>query len=109
MPKLWVKETFLDADAGHIFGESDWYEAYSDHPGDIYRSARGLYGRCIGKAYLDDLDGKAKHVGWVFQGRDKYQDCDDTYLREVWVEFEFRPTEEEELEHVAGRMNAAAA
>lgn len=29
---------------------------------------------------------KAVPVGWVFVKRMKYEDCEDTYIREVWVE-----------------------
>ena len=31
-------------------------------------------------------DGGAEQVGWVFSHREKYTDCDETYLREAWVQ-----------------------
>ncbi len=36
-------------------------------------------------AVIDTQDGRAMAIGWVFLGKDKYQDCNKSYLREVWI------------------------
>jgi hypothetical protein len=88
---LWIKETFVNATEGHLFGESDVYESFADTPGELYRSCLKEYGRCTGKVYVD-LPGKpATPVGWVFEGRQKYEDTGESYLREVWVSIHDKP------------------
>ena len=81
---LYVQETYLNATEGHVIGESDVYETFTDDPGELYRAMRREYGRCISKVYVDSPNGP-RAIGWVFQARDKYEDTGETYLREVWV------------------------
>lgn len=52
----------------------------------LFRLCAKEYGRCIGKIYVDTKDGETKAVGWVFQKRERYTDCKDTYIHETWVE-----------------------
>jgi hypothetical protein len=80
---LYVKNTYIDADQGHVFGyDQEYVEAFTDDRGELYRFCQREFGRCVSKIYQE---GDNKTYGWVFQGRDKYQDSDKTYLREVWV------------------------
>jgi len=67
------------------FGESDWYEPFTEDLGKLFKSLRKEYGRCVSKVYQDAPDRTADPIGWVFQKRVKYQDCNKTYLQEVWV------------------------
>lgn len=90
---LLVKESFINADRNALFGEADWYEAYENTPGELYRAARSKYGRCVSKIY-DDADAHlGRFHGWVFHKRMNYEDAhrlpraERTYLREVWVQF----------------------
>lgn len=90
---LWVSETYLNADNHVIFGESEWYETYTDDLGDLYRDMVREFGRCTGRIYRDTETGPVA-VGWVFLKRMTYEDArssDDTYLREVWVEVSLTP------------------
>ncbi len=82
---LYVQETYRNATEDHGIGESDVYETFTDSPGDLYRAMQREYGRCVSKVYIDKAGGPPLAIGWVFQGRDKYEDTDETYLREVWV------------------------
>jgi hypothetical protein len=106
---LEIKETYINKGEDTIFGESPWMDAYSATWEQAYRSARSEFGRCTGKIYRDvRVQGdypppfparpaqrretrEVRHVGWVFQGRDKYGDTGETYLREVWVEVREKP------------------
>lgn len=57
-----------------------------DHsPGNIYRWCLREYGRCTGKVYIDTVEHGTVHVGWVFQKREKYEDCNETFLHETWI------------------------
>lgn len=91
---LKIQEIFVNLDKGYRFGESDWYEPYTDDLGQLYRSLRCEYGRCIGKVYVDLREGGAQPVGWVFRKRMEYEDAHRisdpekrTYLRETWVSY----------------------
>lgn len=83
---LYVQETYINATEGYSFGESDVYETYFDTTGDLYRNCVREFGRCVGKVYVDPVDGGPPlQRGWVFQGRRRYEDTNEPYLREVWV------------------------
>jgi hypothetical protein len=55
-----------------------------DSRGDLYRFGVREYGRCTGKVY-EDTDAGTVECGYVFEGRDRYEDTGETYLREVWL------------------------
>jgi hypothetical protein len=94
-----VRRAPVDADGAETederrigLGESGVYETAYDTPGELYRALQGRsrrsweesMGRCTGKVYVD-MDGKARHVGWVFLRRRTYEDSPKTYLQETWV------------------------
>ena len=81
---LYQQETFIDLDQGTRFGESPVYETFTDDKGELYRSNQREYGRCKGRVFIDTPKG-VKAVGWVFVGRQRYEDTGEPYLREVWV------------------------
>jgi hypothetical protein len=93
MPNLYVKESYVNATKGYTYGDPGPQEAYTDDPGELFRTLRNEYGRCIGKVYVDahpSNPAPARAVGWVFVKRMRYEDArpgdpDPTYLREVWV------------------------
>ena len=80
-----VQEAQVNATEGYRFGESPPYEAFSDDVGELFRHARGEFGRCTGSVYLDLPEGKAQRVGWVFQKAERYTDTGQSYLHETWV------------------------
>ena len=82
---LFVRETYINATEGYRFGESDVYETEYDNLGELYHSLRRAHGRCTGRVYID-TEGKTLTIGWVFIKRTRYEDVNDMYLREVWVE-----------------------
>ena len=94
-----ISETFVNLDKGYQFGDSGKYEPFTDDLGQLYRSLRREYGRCTGRVYIDTKEHGTKAVGWVFVKRMKYEDCNDTYLREVWVTPFDAPDEVTRREH----------
>lgn len=80
-----IQETYINASKGHGIGESGLYEPFTEDTGQLYRALQKEYGRCVGKVrvMIDGVDGIP--IGWVFQGRDRYEDTREPYLREVWV------------------------
>lgn len=61
---------------------SDLYEPSTDNTGKLFRSLQGEYGKCISKMYHDDYHGS---IGWVFEKRVKFTDCDEYYIQETWI------------------------
>ena len=80
-----IQETWKNATENYISGDSGLYEPFTDDSGKLYRSLQREYGKCVSKVYIDDENGKSKPIGWVFQKRQKYDDCNKTYLLETWV------------------------
>jgi hypothetical protein len=87
-----MRETFVNETKGHQFGESDWYEPFTDDVGRLFRSLQKEYGRCVSRVYVDPAGGgKPKAIGWVFEKRMEYEDYrpsrggDRYYTRAVWV------------------------
>ena len=85
MGNLFVSEQWTDAEENLNLGNSGIYETFTDSTGELYKAMQKEYGRCVSKMYIDTADGTAQQVGWVFQKRQKYDDCDQTYLQETWV------------------------
>jgi hypothetical protein len=84
-----LRTTVLNATEKYMIGEDTIALADSiiDTRGDLYRFGVSEYGRCVGKVYSDTATGIVEH-GYVFQGRVRYEDADETYLREVWLSIE---------------------
>ena len=81
---FWIEETFVDADAGCLLCEPHEYETFEETKGDLFLSCQKEYGGCVSSVYIDDVY-VARKIGWCFQKRVQYDDCEDTFLREVWV------------------------
>lgn len=50
----------------------------------VFQTAKKEYGRWRSNIYIDK-DDKQVHIGWLFEKREKYSDCQETYLQETWV------------------------
>lgn len=81
---LYAQESYVNATEGRLYGEGPVTETFTADRGELYRACQKEYGRCTGKVYIDSDEGP-RAIGWVFQGRARYEDSDETYLREVWV------------------------
>ena len=83
-----VREDYINATEGHRIADTSYEDAgfrFMETTGELYRYGVREYGRCTGKVWVDCSTHARHHVGWVFQGREKYEDSDETYLREVWL------------------------
>ena len=65
-------------------GESGVYETFTDDIGRLFLGFQREHGRCTGPVMLT-RSGEDVKVGWVFEKRRKFTDCDETYLAETWV------------------------
>lgn len=89
---LQVKETYVNRDTNIRFGETDWYETWTDDRGKLFRSLRSEFGRCTGKMYADTATETLTDQGWIFLKRTPYggnslrSDAKDTYLQETWIQ-----------------------
>lgn len=86
MSHLILREDYVNATKGWGIGDSEiaLEDSIIETKADLYRYGLREYGRCTGKVYVDTESGP-KAVGYVFQARVKYEDADETYLREVWI------------------------
>jgi len=82
---LWLQIKRVNADQRYQFGDDEPFESRFYTKGAAYQDSLREYGRCRSKVYVDTVGGKAQAVGWVFVKREKYTDCEETYLCETWV------------------------
>ena len=80
-----VSERYVNRTEGYSWGDSDIIEAFTDNPGELFRSCQKEYGRCISKVYVDCPSGKVKAIGWVFEKTARYEDTDEPFMQETWV------------------------
>ena len=88
---------------GDWWGEDPITETDHETTGDLFRALSGrdrsrpweALGRCTGRVYVDEPDGEARQVGWVFEARDpepvRRGDEQPTGLRVAWVTVHDRP------------------
>jgi hypothetical protein len=96
-----VRETYTNETLGYKFGETDWYEPYTDNIGKLFRDAQKEYGRCTSKIYADPPGQSTQPVGWYFEKVMQYDDArtkNDTYTRGVWFEYRVRYEADDESE-----------
>jgi hypothetical protein len=80
-----IQETWTNKTEGYQCGRSDLYEPFTDNIKRLFRSLMKEYGRCVSKVYVDNPDGFAKAIGWVFEKRMKYDDCNEYFIQHTWV------------------------
>jgi hypothetical protein len=85
MENIYIQETWIDQKNKSIIGETDIYETFTDSKGKLFKALQNEYGRCISKIFVDDLDGKTKQVGWVFEKKQKYDDVNEFFILETWI------------------------
>lgn len=88
---LYVNETFINATKGWVIGVNEEVETSAESTGELFRSMRDEYGKCVSKLYIDTADGHPRQIGWVFESRQRYTDAhrgdrESSYIREVCVE-----------------------
>lgn len=87
---LMIRETYVNETKGYQYGDSGWYESYTDSKGELFRSCQKEFGRCVSAMHCDTASGTIENVGWVFQKRQEYSDYrgrgDRYYIQETWVE-----------------------
>lgn len=84
---LWIRTTALNVTEGHSLGGDPPFETSFETTNELFKRCVKWYGRCVGKMFVGDN----RQIGWVFNKREKYSDCDQTYLHETWVEVHDKP------------------
>ena len=72
------------------YGSSDVYETFTNNIGKLFTSLQKDHGRCKGKVYIDTSE-VSRQVGWVFEKKKKYTDCNESFIRQVWVTLHEQP------------------
>lgn len=81
---IWITQDFVNATEHCRTGSAEPYETSYEEPGKLFRAMQKEFGRCMGYVYIDK-DGKTHKIGWVFWKRQKYEDCNETFLQETWI------------------------
>jgi hypothetical protein len=88
-----IKNNNEDNEKRYGMGDSGYYEPFTDNKKRLFRALLKENGRCVSKVYVDGENGKAFAIGYVFQKKEKYTDCNEYFIRETWVTFhEKQPT-----------------
>jgi hypothetical protein len=90
MENIVMREQWVNRTENHLLGDSGWYESFTDKEAVLFRSLQKEYGRCTGKVYVDLPSEEARPIGWVFIKRDKYDDTDEYFLKETWIDLRHR-------------------
>ena len=97
---LYMQEEFVNVTEGHRNGGSPVFETFTDNRGELFRFCQREYGRCQSKVYIDTEDG-AKLIGWTFLKRQRYDNCNETYLMETWITLHSGPPTDTREYHYA--------
>ena len=84
MADILISETWVNQTEHYIIGENEPYEPYTNIIKDLFTSLQREYGKCVSKMYIDTNE-ESKQIGWVFEKKVKYTDCDKTYIQETWI------------------------
>lgn len=79
-----IKEVWINQTKDYSYGDSGYYEPFTDDKRKLFKALSKEYGRCASKVYVDTKEG-TKAVGWVFEKSMKYTDCNKKYIQETWV------------------------
>lgn len=90
MSNLFIETVSVNQDIGYRINDPEFNETKFDHMGQLYKGLIKEYGRCTSKQYID-VNGKPVQIGWVFQKREKYTDCKQTFLMQTWVSIHTEP------------------
>lgn len=82
---LWIRVSRVDKNTDSIYDRTDPHETRFDSLKLLFAELQKTYGRCGGKTYIDTPDGGAQQVGWWFERKEKYTDCDEYFISVTWV------------------------
>ena len=72
--------TAINADTGAVFRNDGPLVSGKDSKRELFADLQKKYGRCVSHMYSGN-----ERVGWVFEKRAEYSDCNDTYMQETWI------------------------
>ena len=81
MSNILAEFEYVNITKGYRLGSDGVQETRFKTKGELYKYCLKEYGRCVSKCYV----GNGQQIGWVFEKRVKYSDCNETYLQETWV------------------------
>ena len=84
--------TALDERDGKWYGcgDSGFFTPFTENRGELFLAMQRENGRCIGYMYTERKNGNDQKIGWVFEKRRRYEDSNETYLSQTWVELHER-------------------
>lgn len=88
---------YVNKTEGYRVGKDKALETRFETKGELYRFCLKEYGRPVSKVYVGD----GQQIGWVFEKRVKYNDCNETYLQKTWVTVHESMPEHKTIYHYA--------
>ena len=86
MCNIYIQESFVNETQNCRCGETDVYETFTDNKKELFKHLQKEHGACIGKVVVNENDTKTPiQIGWVFQKKCKYEDCNEYYIQSTWV------------------------
>jgi hypothetical protein len=79
-----IRNHNTDNEKIYYLGDSGLYEPFTSDIKRLFRAMMREHGRCISKIYIE-TDNTSKAIGWVFEKRMKYEDCNEYYICHTWV------------------------
>ncbi len=76
----------LDNGKSYGSGDSGLYEPFTDNVKRLFNAMQREYGPCRSSIYVDTPTGTQK-VGWYFEKRKRFDDCNECAQFGTWVTF----------------------
>jgi len=86
-----IQEEWVNQTENYVIGDSGEHEPFTDNIKELFKSLQKEYGKCISKIYIDTKTNPIA-VGWIFEKKVKYTDCEEYYLQDTWVSLHTKKT-----------------
>jgi hypothetical protein len=99
MAVIYVEQDTVNATEGYTCGKTDPEETEFETKGEVFKWCLKRFGKCVSRVYIDRESGRPRKIGWVFQKRVKYDDCNQMFLQETWITLHKAPSEHKTVYH----------
>lgn len=86
MKQLYVQLTYINDTNRYINHVDDIQESEAKNLSDLYKLVKKRFKGRISKMYRDDSNKKTIHTGYIVTRKQKYKNCNETYIESIWIE-----------------------
>ena len=87
MKQFYTQITYVNDTLGHTNHVEGICPTDAKNLSDLYAEVRKHFKGRVTKMYLETKNNEPVHVGYCVTRKQKYEDCDETYVETVWIEF----------------------